>query len=149
MKKFFLISIFLGLAFSYGFSQTYYYKAVASINKNGVKSKPSSKGMYVTFADNKSTCYESDKNGYKTKDYYYCDALYFKMTQNGTHVYQDRIYNALTRQDVWRGFYIYYFSSDFDKMQFHYMSGQQFEERTEYVRTNGPEDDYDDKIPTF
>ena len=144
MKKVFLISVFLMLAVSYGYSQTYYYKCVAKIGENGEKSKPESfnKGAYITFTNNKSSCYVSDKNGYKVKN---DDASYvFKGTKNGTHIYQHYATHPGTGYS-WSWDIFYYFSSDFDKMQ--YVNNFHQKTKYEYVRTNG-EDDFDD-VPTF
>ena len=44
-------------------AQTYCYKNLYKVNKNGVKEKTSGMIEYITFTNNKSTCYESDENG--------------------------------------------------------------------------------------
>ena len=149
MKKVFLISVFLGLAVSYGYSQTYYYKAVADIDANGAKSKPASyKSGYITFSNNKDNLYISDKNGYRKSEMFGCKTTYFfRKTQDGTHIYQCYIEcgSVGSFKDMF-----YYFSSDFSKSQWFSKGDSNFpEHRTEYIRTNGPEDDYDDDIPTF
>jgi len=159
MKKIFLISVFLAAVVAYGYGQTYYYKAVAQFDKDGAKSKPNlianAKGMYITFSDNKNVCYWSDENGYRYS--FYNTVLYqittarnyyFQKTQNGTHVYGEKEYNLVTMRYEW-GICFYYFSSDFSKFQQATMNadGSTYS-KIEYVRTNGPQDDYDD-IPTF
>ena len=150
MKKVFLISVFLMLAFSYGFSQTYYYKAVAAIDKDGVRSKTGWKGMYITFTNNKSVCYQSDEKGNKSTKGHpsFSNTYYFRKTQNGTNVYQ---YKVTQPREIWREWENLYFSSDFSKLQtFIDMSNVGGSiTRIEYIRTDGPEDDYDDNIPTF
>lgn len=167
MKKIYLISVFLVIAVAYGYSQTYYYKTVAKIDKDGVKSKPESntfKGRYVTFNDNKSICYISDEKGYKYKYDYgsyggggisYAENFYFRKTQNGTNVYESKElrtrtenipyppFMKTTTEEVWSGSF-YYFSSDFSKWIWDTGSGWSWE----HIRTNGP-DDGDDDIPTF
>ena len=150
MKKVFLILVFLGLAFSYGFSQTYYYKAVADINANGVKSSPKGKGMYITFTNQESICYDSDENGYRSNNTGFSGesfevTYHYQKTHNGTHVYQGKYSTALI--NIWQNSY-YYFCSDFNKMQSYY-SQYGYTSTTEYIRTNGPEDEYKDNIPTF
>jgi hypothetical protein len=143
MKKIFLISVFLGLAFSYGYGQTYYYKAVAEIDKNGAKSKASG-GMWITFINNQNICYGSDENGYKSSSTH---NYHFRKTQNETHVYQQFLTTPYGGGGAWMNIF-YYFSSDFSKMQYYYKWGS-LEFRTEYIRTDGPEEEYNDNIPTF
>jgi hypothetical protein len=141
MKKIILLSVFLGLAVSYSYCQTYYYQAVASIDKNGAKSKASG-GVYITFVNNQNTCYHSDKDGYRFV-FRGDEAPNFNYvkTQNGTHVYHSS--NPYERK-------LYYFSSDFSQWIEHFLgypTSPESEWRTEYKRTNGPQDD--DDIPTF
>lgn len=152
MKKIILLSVFLGLAVPYANSQTYYYQSVASIDKHGVKSKIVG-GMYITFINDKNVCYVSDKDGYRN-DYYIGYnissrelAYYYTKTQNGTYVYQQKYVSMSSNYSSWWNFF-YYFSSDFSKMT-SYSSSYGIENRIEYKRTNGPEDVYDDNIPTF
>jgi len=148
MKKIFLISVFLGLAISYGFSQTYYYKTVADIDADGVRSKPPStiKGMYLTFINNNSICYESDKDGYRIKSRVYeAKNHQFQKTQNGTHVY----YWGENQPYLGKVESFYYFSSDFSKLITYYSSYLGTTIKREYIRTNDTQDDNDDDIPTF
>ena len=153
MKRVFLISVFLMLAVTYGYSQTYYYQEVAHIDANGVKSKASG-GMYITFINNKSMCYYSDKDGYKRPGFVagYTitnDAYRYIKEHNGTFVYQYKhtLTNYFGSYEHWKDEF-YYFSTDFTKMISYQKIGHT-EFRTEYKRTNGPQDAYDDKIPTF
>jgi hypothetical protein len=165
MKKIIVLTVFLMLAVSYSYSQTYYYKVLAYIDKDGVKSKPSikDKGSYITFINEKRVCYFSDENGYVSKvSKYGSEKYYFRKTQNGTHVYQTKeiVFNPFARglrgenQEVWRDIF-FYFNSDFSKMQQppYKIAAGDADVFTipggEYLRTNGPEDDYDDNIPTF
>ncbi|MDR1161377.1 MAG: hypothetical protein LBK45_03465 [Tannerellaceae bacterium] len=164
MKKIFLLFVFLSLAFSYSYGQTYYYKAVVNIDANGVKSKiDGSGGMWVTFINDKGICYESDENGYKrTNTYPMTSNYYYRKTQNGTHVYEDKkttmqytpgnMFSPLGSTqmiEVWAG-NCYYFSSNFSEMQqpprtMHGMTFYGFE----YIRTDGPEKKIGDDIPIF
>jgi hypothetical protein len=170
MKKFILISAFLGLTATCGYGQTYYYQCVARVDKDGVRS-PCSSGMYVAFINNKGKCYESDKNGYQP----YCDcnctwpmtctscsctyATYsFVQTLNGTtHVYygkSSRTYSTgygmfATSSTSYSDKY-YYFSSDFNQLR---DAGSSTDgSYWEYKRTSGPEEKKkqdDSKIPVF
>jgi len=138
MKKFFLISIILATMVACGYSQTYYYKAIANIDANGAKSKASG-GMWITFMNKMGICYESDKDGYKANSY--TMNFQFKNTQNGTHIYQ--CFYEFGGYVSWYPSY-YYFNSDFTKMQYNSSAI-----KTEYERTNGPEEKYDPNIPTW
>lgn len=49
-------------------AQTYYYKFLYAVNpETGEKTKEYG-DVYVTFSNNKKTCYESDENGYAKRD---------------------------------------------------------------------------------
>ncbi|MBO5594928.1 MAG: hypothetical protein J5931_10040 [Prevotella sp.] len=66
MKKICLIIAMLWVNVMACMSQTYYYKYLYTVNKKtGAKSSPGDgkTGMYITFTNNKSHCYHSDKNG--------------------------------------------------------------------------------------
>ena len=156
MKKFFLISIFLATAVAYGNSQTYYYKAVETIDGNGVKSKPSGSGphcpktMYITFVNQKRSCYQSDEKGVKVAPkmdglvIHYIPTFTYVDTKNGTHIYYAKATSSYMNIST-DGEQFYYFSSDFSQMQY----GNKSSVRVTYKRTNGPQDDYDENIPTF
>jgi hypothetical protein len=167
MKKFFLVSLLLSLAIAYGYSQTYYYQAVASIDANGAKSKASG-GQYITFLNGKRSCYESDKDGYKVSGSLTGgrrNNFDFIKTKDGTHVYESKpyimpaMYGAMgslispAMQTEANAFI--YFSSDFSQMIYERKPFTPpygttiFGYKTEYKRTNGPQDVYDNNIPTF
>ena len=149
MKKVLLISVFLVTLVACSYGQTYYYKAVAVIDKDGIRSKPNIKGIYLTFSNNMNICYTSDANGYKGA---YSTSYHFRKTQNGTHVYEFYI-TSFGNMGGWKGVF-YYFSSDFEKLihchpeEYSYGVFMPYWSH-EYIRTNGPQDDYDDNIPTF
>lgn len=66
MKKIIYLAVFL-LTFITGYSQTYYYRYTHSVDNNKVKSKggvmESKDSFYLTFSEDKSYVYFSDKEG--------------------------------------------------------------------------------------
>jgi hypothetical protein len=138
MKKIILLLVFLGLAVSYGYSQTYYYQAVADIDEDGVKSIAKG-GFYITFIKEKSICYESDENGYK-KHTFEVNYKYIKKTKEGTLVYTSN-----SKYSAGFNFGTFYFSSDFSKLISETPYG--IYRRKEYKRTKAPK--ADDNIPKF
>jgi hypothetical protein len=167
MKKVFLSLMFLAAVAACSYSQTYYYKAVASFDKDGAKVKPVTKGKYITFTNNRSICYVSDANGYRIKIPYIPSYgtigtseeagynFYFKGTQSGTHIYQTRKVTygyGIGTQETWANEY-YYFSTDFNKMQHHdnsyYNNLVGAVTKTEYIRTDVPEEEKKDDVPVF
>jgi len=155
MKRIHLILYFLVLAVSYGYGQTFYYQAVADIDKNGAKSKATGY-CYITFINNKNVCYESDEDGYKSKPLLSNPGVgsgegnyYYRKTHEGTLVYQYKYSytNYTGTYDSWHENF-YYFSSDLNKM-IRYRKIGNYEYRTEYKRASGPKNEYDDNIPIF
>ena len=66
MKKLFF-SALMCLCCSFVMGQTYYYKQTTKVEKGtGVKSKGSNQGYYITFQNNKRTCYFSNADGIAT-----------------------------------------------------------------------------------
>jgi len=88
--------------------QTYYYQAVEFIWDDGKRSASfgdfiSTGGeFYMTFVDDKSTCYISDRKGNRTRGYIW----HYQKTQNDTLIYQAQ-YNMEWEDDFC------YFSPDF------------------------------------
>ncbi|MBQ8064327.1 MAG: hypothetical protein IJ200_01550 [Prevotella sp.] len=144
MKKFIVI-IMLLCACMTSSAQTYCYKHIYSIDRDGVKSQGTGRIVYYTFVDSKRCLYASDKNGNKEGGYKY----YFTGTRNNIHTYEnewivippsERVQTPTgfgnSYQDIWaRGQYqmdmytaeteykfalrrgkIYRFSSDFSKI---------------------------------
>lgn len=91
-------------------AQTYYYKYLFSVNKDGAKFKDQFLvGKYITFVQNKACCYDSDANGNVPS---YSDPSVpgvihkYEGTQNGKFVYE--------------GFFTYYFNSDYSRVNIYY-----------------------------
>ncbi|MDR1023429.1 MAG: hypothetical protein LBL94_09205 [Prevotellaceae bacterium] len=158
MKKVILISAFLGLATTYSYGQTYYYKCVASFDKDGVKSA-CDKLDIITFINNKRMCYPSDKDGNKLYNAVAAVTFSFIETLNGsTHVYHGKrdvinlLYNPYIGGSRYHQVdYYMYFSSDFNQLR--NVGSATDGSYTEYKRTTPEEEKrnkYDDsKIPVF
>lgn len=122
MKKL-LFFFLLAFCVETAVGQTYYYKYLYHVNKDtGVKTKFSSfekqGGIYITFANNKSNCYESDKDGFKGQ---YSSVHKYKGTNNGRHTYyhnfkDDDPNNPFFQQPWYDIPSYYYFSSDFKRL---------------------------------
>ena len=65
MKRIILISVFASIALACAFGQTRYYEHTETVDANGVRTKGSGRGMYITFTSN--SCYRSDKDGHGEK----------------------------------------------------------------------------------
>lgn len=63
MKKLLMISVLLLMGVLSMSGQTYCYKNEYKVSKDGVKVKKSLSYRYLTFTNNRSICYWSDKNG--------------------------------------------------------------------------------------
>lgn len=85
MKKLLMISVMLLVGALSVSAQTYCYKNLYKVNKNGVREKTSGMIRYVTFTNNKSTCYESDENGIAQT---YTLACHYIRSENGILVYK-------------------------------------------------------------
>ena len=84
-------------------------------------------------------CYDSDEKGNKI-----FTEVRFQKTQDGTHIYvYDMRYSYIWITNI------YYFNSDFSKLITRQDDNTGAWFSYEYIRTNGPQDDYDDNIPTF
>lgn len=127
MKKICLIIAMLWVNVMACMSQTYYYKYLYTVNKQtGAKSSPGDgkTGMYITFTNNKSNCYHSDKNGnvYKPNRGPYAPAtdermeIYnYESSNNGILVYrQTKV--ELGFGMAAGGWGTYSFSSDYNRM---------------------------------
>lgn len=67
MKKFLLLLLAANICLALG-AQTYFYKQTAMVEKDsGVKSKGSGSSLYITFQDNKNSCYYSNADGTATR----------------------------------------------------------------------------------
>ncbi len=66
MKKFFIFAMFI-IAYSINVgAQTYCYKYLYTVDKEtGVRGKDYISEVFITFAHNKNTCYQSDEDGIK------------------------------------------------------------------------------------
>ena len=84
MKKVISIIMFLCASLT-SFAQTYCYKHIYSIDRDGVKSQGTGRIVYYTFVDSKRCLYSSDKNGNKEGGYKY----YFTGTRNNIHTYEN------------------------------------------------------------
>lgn len=85
MKKVLMISIMLLVGALSANAQTYCYKNLYKVNKNGVKEKTSGMIEFITFTNNKSTCYESDENGIAKTHTLAC---HYIRSENGILVYK-------------------------------------------------------------
>jgi len=81
MKKILLLLVLISASCISVLSQTYYYKHIEDVDDNGVKTKKSG-GIYITFT--KSSCYESDENGYQSG---ISDIYHYKETKDNLFVY--------------------------------------------------------------
>ena len=69
MKKLFICILFICALWNRSTAQTYYYKLASKVNtETGVKSTYSA-DIYITFTNNKTYLYESDKNGNEIASY--------------------------------------------------------------------------------
>lgn len=88
MKKVFILIVLLILCVCNSWGQTYYYKGVKKVDKDGVQSEYSG-SMYITFSRN--VCYESDPKGNrKVKNQYplvYVEIYTYVKTEGNIHYY--------------------------------------------------------------
>lgn len=121
-------------------SETYCYKQVSVVDRNGAKSKGNGKLMYITFINQYGKCYESDREGndlqYNSTYQLSLGLMIFRKTNGqGLHIY-DTVLKSWPRQvnyfsgDVRSafqagcvqgetlkgGFVTYYFSGDFSRL---------------------------------
>lgn len=83
--------------------ETYAYRHVSTIAANGARTKGKGIIMYITFVNQKSVCYKSDKNG---NDLYYDQTTqtsmgqaYFAKTDKGIHIYDTLVKRVLQNPD--------------------------------------------------
>ncbi len=114
MNKF-ILSVLLTIVSTIAcFGQTYCYRYLYNVDSNGVKKevlKPNTL-LYVTFANNGNTCYESNKNGVTAGGYTYK----YECTQNNIITYKtipNFVYNGYSSYNPNEKFY---FSSDFSRL---------------------------------
>ena len=102
MKRIFLGLVFAGIALACAFGQTHYYEHTETVDANGVRTKGTAGGMYLTFSNNRNVVYESDKDGHgKTKTWWrdnpsigsgtnvpYVETYRYKNRQNDLHVFE-------------------------------------------------------------
>jgi hypothetical protein len=111
MKKLIVLFSVIGISISCAFGQTYYYKHVETVDKNGAKTKGVG-GQYITFSGN--TCYVSDKDGRKSYDYFGAMTTLeyiYKGKQNNILVFEFKKVLLNMRYE-----YYYYFSTDYDRL---------------------------------
>lgn len=84
MKKVIAIILFLCASMT-SFAQTYCYKHIYCVDRDGVKSQGTGRIVYYTFVDSKRCLYSSDRNGNKEGGYKY----YFTGTRNNVHIYEN------------------------------------------------------------
>lgn len=118
MKRIFILLFFVS-CISVVFGQTYYYRYLYHVDKDtGVKTKKESwvksGGVYMTFTNNSSYCYMSDKDGFRVK--YGGDSYRYIGNDNGRLTY----YHSLrdTGNIFMQNYPLcyYYFSTDFSRL---------------------------------
>jgi len=143
MKRFLILLVTACLAVSVN-AQTYCYQQTAKVEKaTGVKSKGSDKYSYITFSNNKRSCYFSDADGnstkptsgtvttfgYSTGERYDGENYYvYQREENGTYVYmKEVVYSMYVQPNYYMGesgghYPMYkrrvylYFSKSYDRM---------------------------------
>ncbi len=127
LKLIFFLLMFLFSKNAIG--QTYYYEITEWIDINGARHNCTKSPVYITFIDNKSKCYASDKDGKmmlssminRWLHIHKSDMIFrFQYTKDGTHTYSckwidDFMFSSGTRSGV---DYLT-FSSDFSRINYH------------------------------
>lgn len=100
--------------------QTYCYKHLYNVDTSGVKQKVNTHYVYVTFINQFSTCYSSDKEGNLTGTTLGNVCQYKGKDKNGTLIYEVPL-QSMGRTGTFTNAGlrdIRYFSSDFSRMNF-------------------------------
>lgn len=149
MKKNLLLLSLLLLSILPIKGQTYCYKHLFDVDKDGIKHEQTGY-TYFTFTNNKTICYQSDKNGNVLKSTmpgFNSTASTFRYveTKNNMHMYKESDKN-FGMGVVTYGMNFYYFSTDYSRLNAFYpakdLYGIHVDEKTYvYERVSSPIED--------
>jgi len=127
MKKILLLLVLISASCISVLSQTYYYKWIETVDKNGVRTKREG-GYYVTFTE--KLCYFSDEKGYKD-EHFSSGVYYYKGIKDNLRIYE-ATYNI-------GGNDVLYVSLDYERLNL----VNEFDDTHVFVKSDAPKKNAD------